>query len=131
MVVATLMSFTAMGQLLVTPNNNAVDLANALIAPGSGVTISAATYTGGANSAGTFSDATVGITSGVLLTSGLASIAIGPNNAAGAGAGVGFPGDPDRSSFAMGIARCKSDIKEPNLQRCFQRVWALIRHGIS
>lgn len=72
---------------------------------GQGVTISNATFNGTgtqitSNQVGTFITSGVartqlGLKGGILMTSGKASIAIGPNNAAGAGFSVGGPADPD------------------------------------
>jgi gliding motility-associated-like protein len=70
-------------QLQVTPNNNATALATTLAGPG--VTINGATMncpaSAGANPAGTFvgTASNIGITGGVLLTSGDIKNAIGPN----------------------------------------------------
>lgn len=72
---------------------------------GEGVTISNATYNGSSaiissNQVGTFeagfaAGLQLGLSGGILMTSGKASIAIGPNNAPGAGQGTGGSGDPD------------------------------------
>jgi hypothetical protein len=76
---------------------------NYLVGPG--ITISNATYNGSSamissNQIGTFATAGVaqtqlGLSGGVLMTSGKASIAIGPNNNPGAGFNAGGSGDPD------------------------------------
>jgi len=71
----------AHGQLVVTPSTDANALANALGGPG--VTISGATLTGDATQQGTFTggaSAGIGIANGVILTSGNATFAPGPNN---------------------------------------------------
>ena len=72
---------------------------------GEGVTISNATFNGASaiitsNQIGTFATAgaaslQLGLSGGILMTSGKASIAIGPNNNGGAGANTGGGGDPD------------------------------------
>ena len=72
---------------------------------GEGVTISNATFNGSSaiitsNQIGTFATAgaaslQLGLSGGILMTSGKASIAIGPNNNGGAGANTGGGGDPD------------------------------------
>ena len=77
---------------------------------GAGITLSNVTFNGNAalitsDQVGKFATAGVaanqlGLAGGILLTSGKASIAIGPNNAAGAGAQVGGPGDPDLNTLA-------------------------------
>jgi hypothetical protein len=72
---------------------------------GQGVTISNATFNGTStqitsNQVGTFSTtgtatSQLGLRGGILMTTGKASLAKGPNNATGAGLEVGGPGDPD------------------------------------
>ena len=77
---------------------------------GAGVTVSNVTYNGSAalitsDQIGTFTTAgmattQLGISGGILMTSGKASIAIGPNNSGSAGAQVGGPGDPDLNTLS-------------------------------
>ncbi|MDO9510142.1 MAG: choice-of-anchor L domain-containing protein [Bacteroidales bacterium] len=96
-------SFRSYGQLQVTTGHNATQLLNYLL--GAGVTVTNITSSGlqGASNptlwqAGKFwKGNAAGITadSGILLTSGNALLAIGPNNLPGAGANTGNPGDPD------------------------------------
>ncbi len=63
---------------------------------GTGVTASGVTYTGNINCRGTFGGlSNIGFSSGVLLTCGNLTNAIGPNNMSGASVGNGLPGDPD------------------------------------
>jgi len=72
---------------------------------GAGITVSNVTFNGisttiTSNQVGTFATAGVattqlGLEGGILMTSGGANIAIGPNNAGDAGIQVGGPGDPD------------------------------------
>jgi len=94
---------TASAQLIVTPNNNANTLAGSLI--GSGITIvpGSATYTGAAAASGTFTGGTgagIGINSGILLTSGAAIGATGPNTSGGNGVNNGAPGDAQLTALA-------------------------------
>lgn len=72
-------------QLQVTPNNNATQLAQALA--GTGVVISNTTKNCPNNASGTFNGAAsnLGISAGILLTTGQVSDAVGPNNTSGAG----------------------------------------------
>ncbi|HEY4799159.1 MAG TPA: choice-of-anchor L domain-containing protein, partial [Bacteroidia bacterium] len=77
------LSEVSFSQLQVTPNNNATQLAQSLA--GNGVTISGATMNCpslGNNAAGTFNGtfSNIGISSGVLLTTGSVINAVGPNN---------------------------------------------------
>ncbi|MCX6248832.1 MAG: choice-of-anchor L domain-containing protein [Bacteroidetes bacterium] len=72
---------------------------------GAGITISNATYNGSSdtirsNQIGTFSTSgtanlQLGLSGGVLMTSGRANVAIGPNNSTGAGFNASGSGDPD------------------------------------
>lgn len=89
-----LTSVTYADPLIVTTTNDATTLANTLLAGGSGITINSATYTGAAVASGTFTGGTgiIGFESGILLTSGSAQIAVGPNNSGSAGLDNGAPG---------------------------------------
>lgn len=72
---------------------------------GSGITVSNATYNGSSaiissNQIGTYetegaASVQLGLSGGVIMTSGRATIAIGPNNSIGAGSNTGGGGDPD------------------------------------
>lgn len=64
---------------------------------GGGLTASGITYTGSPNARGSFngSASNIGFASGVLLTSGDLTNAIGPNNMSGASTPNGLLGDPD------------------------------------
>jgi gliding motility-associated-like protein len=63
---------------------------------GGGVTYSNVSYTGAGTASGKFLGSTnIGIDEGVILTSGLASNAIGPNNSGSKGKDHGNPGDSD------------------------------------
>jgi hypothetical protein len=76
---------------------------------GAGVTVSNVTYNGTSaaitsDQIGTFSTSGIatsqlGLAGGILMTSGKANIAIGPNSLAGAGSQVGGPGDPDLNTL--------------------------------
>ncbi len=94
-------------QLNVTVNHNATALLNVLL--GQGVTVSNVTATGLQSNngnvwaAGIFSQgdaAGIGIDSGIILTSGSALLAMGPNNSSGACSDNGNPGDPDLTALA-------------------------------
>src|SRR5829696_5235600 len=72
----------------------AAQLASTLI--GSGVTVNSAAFTGNATAAGLFDDpaASVGLSRGVVMSSGRISDVIGPNSSSGTGEDLGEPGDP-------------------------------------
>ncbi|MGF1564553.1 MAG: choice-of-anchor L domain-containing protein, partial [Flavobacteriales bacterium] len=91
-----LFSVRAEAQLAVTPSNNAVDLANQIV--GAGVTISNAQLNCGEDGSGIFSNGgstNIGIQDGILLTTGLAADAIGPNDDGDLGTSTFNGGDPD------------------------------------
>jgi hypothetical protein len=79
--------------ILISPGGTATDLANNIA--GSGITVSNVTYTGAANASGTFTGAAgaIGIDSGVLLTTGSAALAEGPNSSTSAGVSNSVAGD--------------------------------------
>ena len=87
-------------QISITPENNAVTLANQLVGGSGSVTISNATLTGHAEAAGTFTDGEFGITQGILLTTGMATIAAGPNDDSNAGYNNFGLGDGDLTALA-------------------------------
>lgn len=103
-----LISLIVQGQVSVNVGFTAAQLAQMLIGPG--VTISNVMGTGiqgttGVYLAGKFYGGinTIGIDSGIVLTSGSALIAKGPNTQGSAGIGAGLPGDPQLSAIA-GVA---------------------------
>jgi len=96
---------TANAALIVTPIGGAVDataLANTLASGGSGITINSATYSGANIASGLFSGGgpIIGITSGMLLTSGSVNNVVGPNNDSGATGINGVGGDAALSAIA-------------------------------
>jgi PEP-CTERM motif-containing protein len=102
-VVGLSISLAAHGDLVVTTSTDATALANALV--GTGVTISNATLVGATTQQGTFTggvSAGIGIGSGVILTSGNATLAPGPNNSDGAGATLSGATDPSLATLATG-----------------------------
>ncbi len=74
-------------------------MANALL--GSGITISNVNYVGGSNQSGFFSDGSsvLGIDTGLIMTSGSALSAPGPNTADGTSTSVGSAGDVDLNAL--------------------------------
>lgn len=74
---------------------------------GPGIVISNPSYTGVASASGTFTgglSAGIGIDSGVILTSGDASDAVGPNSAINTQTNNGQAGDPDLDALIPGFA---------------------------
>jgi hypothetical protein len=86
---------------------NTTDDPNALVNQivGGGITFSNATYNGAPLASGIFTNGLssgIGIGNGIIMTSGDANLAVGPNNAGGAGRNNGFPGDADLNSLIPG-----------------------------
>jgi gliding motility-associated-like protein len=89
LIILVVQSF-AFAQIVVTPTNNGNTLINTIA--GAGVTISNINVTCGATQAGTFTGGGgpgLGIASGIVLTTGSAAAAAGPNNTGSAGVCVG------------------------------------------
>lgn len=89
--------------LSVAPMTSATDLANAIL--GSGITVSNVTYTGALGASGFFSDGLasgLGIDTGILLTSGNAAGAVGPNNSGAYTGNNGLPGDANLNGLIPG-----------------------------
>ena len=91
------------GQLTTSSANTVNFLIQNVLVGSPSVYVSNITYNGAPTARGTFNCAgacNVGISSGVLLTTGSVNAAIGPNNATGAGQGNNTPGDPDLLGLA-------------------------------
>lgn len=89
--------------LTITTNNDASALANVLV--GSGVGISNAVLVGAANQQGTFTGAAgaIGIDAGVILTTGNATLAVGPNTLDGVTGATGTGSDADLEGLVPGL----------------------------
>ncbi len=91
-------------QLVINVGGDPADLVNNVLL-GSGVTASNVTFTGGPEAYGTFSTGitptNIGLTSGILITTGLAVNAYGPNNASGLGTALNIPGDSLLTAWGM------------------------------
>jgi len=88
--------------LTVTPTDVATVLVDEIL--GSEIIVTSSSYTGATGSAGLFSGAgsAIGIDSGIMLTSGSASLAVGPNNESSAGANNLFAGSSELDSIISG-----------------------------
>lgn len=71
----------------------------AAVVTGPGATITNVKITGSDKAVGTFNEGGLGITSGIILSSGNVATAIGPNDESGAGEGLGTPGDGQLNSI--------------------------------
>lgn len=91
--------------LSVTTTGDATTLTNTIL--GSGITlVGTPTYTGAAIASGTFTGGIasgIGIESGILLTSGSAQLAVGPNNQPNATQANFLPGDSDLNGLIPGF----------------------------
>jgi len=119
----------AYGQLSVTANNNATTLAQTLV--GNGVSVTNATYTGNAASAGTFGgglSVNLGIPNGVILSSGQVITANGSATVIGSDDMNGIIGDADLNAIATGATHDPSvlefDFKPQGDTVRFQYVFA-------
>ena len=103
---------TANAQLTVNGTFTPAQLVDTLL--GTGVTASGVTYTGSVNTRGTFNGtlSNIGFTSGVLLTCGNLTNAIGPNNMSSASIGNALPGDPDLNLIMAPTASFDATILE-------------------
>ncbi len=92
--------FNSYSQLSVTGGYTATQLANTLA--GNNVAVTNATITGAAAQKGKFNFVGSGfpLQSGVILSNGQITTAIGPNNQGGAGTGMGQPGSADLTAIA-------------------------------
>jgi hypothetical protein len=98
--------------LSITTSTDKSALANALV--GSGVAISNVAMVGGDTQQGTFSGATgaIGIDSGVILTSGDATLAVGPNNSDGATGITGTGSDSNLDALIPGYSTFDKNVLE-------------------
>ncbi|NWF61631.1 MAG: PEP-CTERM sorting domain-containing protein [Fischerella sp.] len=88
----------------ITTTGNGNDLVNSIL--GSGITVSNVTYNGYPTASGLFTDGLssgIGIDKGIILTTGNANLAVGPNNQDGATGSNSFPGDADLNSLIPGF----------------------------
>src|SRR3954451_4523282 len=86
----------------VSDGTTAAQLASTLVGPG--VTVNNAAFTGDPSAAGLFDDpaASVGLSRGVVLSSGRVHDAIGPNKQSNTGEDLGRPGDSDLDLLLSG-----------------------------
>jgi hypothetical protein len=102
---------TSRAALVVNPTNSAETLAAMLQGPG--ITVLSAGLTGADGQQGTFSGGSsigLDLDSGVLLTSGGALLASGPNDQAGAGADLGTAGSTALDGLLPGFTTYDADI---------------------
>lgn len=96
-----LSALAARAQLVVDPSYTGQQFADLIVADGIVVTNVVLTCPDGASAYFDGTASNIGLTAGALLTSGLATSAVGPNSGGGAGgACFGAPGDPDVESVS-------------------------------
>lgn len=99
--IAAMALSSAANALVITPENNGTALANTIL--GSGISISNVNYSGANGASGTFTGgntAGLAIDKGIVLSTGQATNAIGPNNTSGAGTNNGAAGYAPLTSIA-------------------------------
>ncbi|MBE9050197.1 PEP-CTERM sorting domain-containing protein [Nostocales cyanobacterium LEGE 11386] len=87
----------------ITTTNDPNALVNQIL--GGGITVSNVTYNGAPAASGIFTNGLssgIGIDSGIILTTGDASLAVGPNSLPNSGVNNGLPGDTDLNSLIPG-----------------------------
>ncbi|MBW4614924.1 MAG: choice-of-anchor L domain-containing protein [Desmonostoc vinosum HA7617-LM4] len=97
----------------ITNTSDANVLVNSIL--GSGITVSNATYNGAPIASGTFTGGIasgIGIENGIILTSGDANLAPGPNNQDGATGNNGLPGDADLDGLIPGFNTFDASVLE-------------------
>ncbi len=103
---ATMATIPAQAVLLVTPSDSPTTLVSNIV--GSGITTSNLSYTGAAGASGTFTGGTsagIGIDAGIILTTGNATLAPGPNDSLEAGVDNFLGGDSSLDSIAAGATQ--------------------------
>ncbi|MFK7784399.1 MAG: choice-of-anchor L domain-containing protein, partial [Crocinitomicaceae bacterium] len=108
-----LLGMSANAQVItVTPGQTAIQMAQQLV--GSNVTVSNATYTGATNASGSFTQgtSTFPLADGIILTSGTAANAIGPNNSTGSSTSNGTAGDIILNGLTGGITTFDAAVLE-------------------
>jgi hypothetical protein len=108
---ATVGAGSAKAALLVNTTTDAAILGNTIL--GTGITATNFAYTGGSTASGTFTGGTsagIGIDEGIILTSGNANLAPGPNNSNSAGLSNGAAGDAQLSGLAGGASTFNASV---------------------
>lgn len=98
--------------LSVIPTGDAGQLVNEIL--GAGITVSNLQYNGGSYASGTFTDGSdsIGMETGVILTTGTATDAEGPNSVGNITTDNGLPGDSDLNSLIPGYTTYDATILE-------------------
>jgi hypothetical protein len=111
--VSILVCFGTVQAGLIVTDTDAAGLVGSLV--GSGITVSNITYTGYMQASGLYSggvSAGITIQNGILLSSGDAHLAVGPNTSDGAGLANGNPGDADLNTLVPGYTTYDAAVLE-------------------
>ena len=87
-------------QIQINVENDPTVLATTIVGNSDDITVSNATFTGSTVAAGTFTNGDFGLSEGILLTTGMAVLAEGPNSQPAIGYNGGLPGDDDLTALA-------------------------------
>jgi hypothetical protein len=105
-----------------------VQLAQSLVGPG--ITVNSATFTGDNRAGGTFNDpaASVGLASGIVLSSGNVQDVIGPNDAGNSGVDLGTAGSSSSTPWSRqhhpGRGGTRRQLQPTNVQLAINYVFA-------
>ena len=83
----------ALAQITITPTDDPNVLVDNLIV-GSGITVTDVSYLGGPGASGTYANGPLDLPDGIIITSGLATLALPPNTGTGTGNNNNMAGDP-------------------------------------
>lgn len=80
--------------ITITPDNDPDHLINALLVPGTGITVKSVTFTGAPTAVGLYTDGPFGIANGIILASGDVTNALPPDESSGTTTAFELPGCP-------------------------------------
>lgn len=111
--VATISVTGSAAAITINTTNDANTLTNTILGPG--ITASNLSYTGAVDASGTFTDGLssgIGMDTGIILTTGSATLAAGPNTIEYAGVDNGLVGDSELNSLIPGYTTYDATILE-------------------
>jgi hypothetical protein len=96
----------------ITPTNNVDSLINALVVPGSGITIKSVTFSGAPTAAGLYYEGPFNMEDGIILASGDVTNALPPNTAGDISTNFNLPGCEECDSIIPGYVSYDAAILE-------------------